>query len=308
MRVLVIGGCGFIGSHLVDRLLAHGHSVRVFDRQPERFRQPLKGVEYLHGNFNDRMAIIEALAGVGAVAHLVSTTFPSTADLDPRTDVQDNLLGTLALMDSMVSLGVGRILFLSSGGTVYGPPDKVPIPESHPLRPINSYGIVKASIEHYLDMYRRTRGISSVVIRASNPYGPRQAHTGVQGIISTYLNRLLAGESLEVWGDGSVVRDYLHVTDLAEMCALGIASAQTGPYNAGSGQGTSVREIIDILRAVTGQAVEPIYKPGRVIDVKQSVLDPSRARADFGWECRVPLFDGIAATYDWMRAIKFSGD
>lgn len=303
MKVLVIGGCGFIGSHVVDRLLAQGFRVRVFDRQAERFRPPLDGVEYQFGNFNDRMAVIAALSGVDAVMHLVSTTFPGTADLDPRTDVLDNLGGTLSLLDAMVGLGLSRIVFLSSGGTVYGPPDILPIPESHPLRPINSYGVVKCAIEHYLDMYRRTRGLSPVAIRASNPYGPRQGHAGVQGVISTFLNRTLAGDPIEIWGDGSVVRDYLHVTDLAELCVLALSGDRTGACNAGSGIGTSLNTIIDTIGAVTGTSLDPVYKPGRAIDVQHSVLDVSRAAADFGWSCKVSLHDGIADTYAWMRQI-----
>lgn len=300
MKILVIGGCGFIGSHIVDRLLAHGHRVRVFDRQPERFRTPVPGVEYQFGNFGDRMALIDALSGIDGVMHLVSTTFPGTADLDPRTDVLDNLGGTLSLLDAMIGMGLSRILFLSSGGTVYGPPDIVPVPETHPLRPINSYGIVKSAIEHYLDMYRRTRGLSPVSIRASNPYGPRQGHSGVQGVISTFLNRIRAGERIEIWGDGSVVRDYLHVADLAELSVLAMQSEKTGPYNGGSGKGTALHEIVDAIGAVTGQDVEPLYKSGRAIDVQKSVLDVSRAKADFGWECEISLHDGIAATYEWM--------
>ena len=191
MKLLVIGGCGFIGSHVVDKLLTYGHSVRVFDRQGERFRASLPGVDYCFGDFADRMALVEALSGVDVVYHLLSTTVPGTADLDPKTDVHDNLVGTINLLDSMERLGLVRILFLSSGGTVYGIPDTIPIPETHPLRPINSYGIVKATIEHYLQMYRRTRGLSPIIVRASNPYGPRQAHSGVQGVVSTFLRRIL---------------------------------------------------------------------------------------------------------------------
>ena len=167
MKVLVTGGSGFIGSHVVDKLLAFGHSVRVFDRQPERFRAPLPGVDYRFGEFADKMAVVEALTGVDAVYHLLGTTLPGTADLDPKTDVRDNLIGAINLFESMQGLGLRRILFLSSGGTVYGIPDTIPIPETHALRPINSYGIVKASIEHYLEMYRRTRGFSPIVVRAS---------------------------------------------------------------------------------------------------------------------------------------------
>ncbi|WP_170426147.1 NAD-dependent epimerase/dehydratase family protein [Ruegeria arenilitoris] len=301
MKVLVIGGCGFIGSHLVDVLQERGHRVRVFDRQPERFREPLKGVEYQFGNFGDRMAVIEALSGVDAVAHLVSTTFPGTADLDPITDVQDNLIGTLSLLDAMVDLGIPRLLFLSSGGTVYGPPEVVPIPETHPLRPINSYGIVKSSIEHYLTMYQRKYGLTSISVRASNPYGPRQAHTGVQGVISTFLARLTAGEPLEIWGDGSVVRDYLHVKDLAIFCSLAIESKNTGAYNVGSGSGVSVNEIVSILSNVTGDTISPVFKPGRAVDVSRSVLDVVRAQTDFKWTCTIPLEDGIAQSLEWWQ-------
>jgi UDP-glucose 4-epimerase len=300
-KILVIGGSGFIGSHVVDRLLLHGHSVRVFDRQPERFRAPVPEVDYCFANFADRMALVEALSGMDAVFHLLSTTVPGTADLDPKTDVQDNLVGTINLLDSMQRRGLSRILFLSSGGTVYGIPETLPIPETHALRPINSYGIVKATIEHYLEMYRRTRGLSPVIVRASNPFGPRQAHSGVQGVISTFLRRILAGQPLEIWGDGSVVRDYLEVGDLAELCIRAGTSDKEGVYNAGSGSGLSVNEIVEAIRKVTGSEFKVVYKPGRPIDVPRSVLDCSRAKNDFGWECETGFDTGLRNTWHWLK-------
>ncbi len=300
MKVLVLGGNGFIGSHVVDALLLQGHTVRVFDRQPERFRAPLAGVDYRFGSFADRMAVIDALAGTEAVLHLVSTTFPGTADLDPRTDVQDNLLNTISLLDSMQSLGIRRLLFLSSGGTVYGIPESVPIPESHPLRPISSYGIVKVAIEHYLEMYRRTRGLSPLIIRASNPYGPRQANVGVQGVISTFLRRVKTGDAIEVWGDGQIMRDYIHVADLAALCATATKGPVEGTFNAGSGVGITVNEIIARVAEVTGSAVAPVYKPGRAIDVPRSVLDVHQAKEVFGWQAQTGLRDGMAQTWDWL--------
>jgi UDP-glucose 4-epimerase len=302
MKVLVIGGSGFIGSHVVDKLLAYAHSVRVLDRQPERFRAPLPNVEYQFGEFADKMALVEALTGVDAVFHLLSTTFPGTADRDPKTDVQDNLIGTINLLESMDRLDLGRILFLSSGGTVYGIPETVPIPETHPLRPINSYGIVKASIEHYLEMYRRTRGFSPIVVRASNPFGPRQAHTGVQGVISTFLRRILAREPIEIWGDGSVVRDYFAVSDLAELCVRAGTSRREGAYNAGSGYGLSINEVIEAVRKVTGSDFETVYKPRRPVDVQRSVLDCFRAKRDFGWECETGFDSGLSNTWNWLKA------
>ncbi len=303
MTVLVLGGCGFIGSHLVDALLRHGVGVRVFDRQAERFRPPVHGVEYRFGNFSDRMSLVEAMTGVDVVIHLISTTFPGTADLDPRTDVKDNLIGTLNLLDSMVSLGIKRIVYFSSGGTVYGVPDRVPIPESHALRPINSYGIVKAAIENYLEMYRRTRGISPLILRPSNPYGPRQGHAGVQGVISTFLRRALGNEAIEVWGDGSVVRDFIHVRDLAELCALAVQSDVEGVFNAGSGIGVSVNDIIQHVKDVSGQDVRTIYKPGRPVDVQRSVLDSSLAKRVFDWKLQVPLAQGLAENWQWLKDI-----
>jgi UDP-glucose 4-epimerase len=302
MKILVVGGSGFVGSHIVDRLLAHQHSVRVFDRQPERFRGPLQGVDYRYADFANVMALVEALSGVDAVFHLLSTTVPGTADLDPKTDVHDNLIGTISLLDSMQLLGISRILFLSSGGTVYGIPDVVPIPETHPLRPINSYGIVKATIELYLEMYRRTRGLSPIIIRASNPFGPRQTHSGVQGVISTFLRRVLAGQPIEIWGDGSVVRDYLEVGDLAELCVSAGTSGKEGAYNAGSGNGLSVNEIVQAIRSATGADFQTIFKPSRQIDVPYSVLDCTRAKRDFGWVCSTSFEAGLRGSWSWLKA------
>jgi UDP-glucose 4-epimerase len=303
MRALVIGGCGFIGSHVVDALVKRGDSVRVFDRQYERFREPLPGVEYCLGDFADQMALVEALTGVDVVFHLVSTTFPGTANLSPTTDVRDNLIGSLRLLDLMVETKVGRIVFLSSGGTVYGVPDIVPVPEDHPLRPINSYGIVKVAIEHYLEMYRHLRGIASLVVRASNPYGPRQSHSGVQGVISTFLSRVHEKQPIEIWGDGSVTRDYLHVADLARFCVLAGASDRVGPFNVGSGEGRSLNEIIDVIRRVTCADIMPQYKPGRPVDVPRSVLDISRATKSFEWRPNISLIDGIDQTWTWRKGV-----
>lgn len=300
MKILVIGGCGFIGSHVVDDLLRTGHSVRVFDRRHEQFRRPLADIDYRIGDFSDKMAVAEAIMGVDAVFHLVSTTFPGTADLDPKTDVRENLIDTLQLVETMLSLSVTRLLFLSSGGTVYGIPQEIPIPETHPLRPINSYGIVKGAIEQYLEMYRRTRGLSPVIIRASNPFGPRQGHTGVQGVVSTFLSRIAKGEPIEIWGDGSVVRDFLDVRDLAELCGVAGTSRREGVYNAGSGVGTSLNDLLETIRQVTETEIALQYRPGRLVDVPISVLDCTIAKRDFGWEPRRTLSEGLDNAWRWL--------
>lgn len=300
MKVLVLGGCGFIGSHVVDALIGEGHEPVVLDRRPERFRQPISEVTYFYGDFSDKMLLIEAMTGVDAVCHLVSTTFPGTANLDPSADVAGNLLGTLTLMDVMRSVRVRRLVYLSSGGTVYGRPQTVPIPETHPLNPINSYGIVKVAVEHYLWLYGDEFGLMPVAVRAANPFGPRQGHIGVQGVISTVLRKLLNGQEIEIWGDGSVVRDYLHARDVADLCVRALASNFVGPVNAGSGQGRSLNEVLASVRRVTGREIKPTYRPARRIDVARSVLDVTLARNKLGWKPKRDFEEALSETWVWM--------
>lgn len=304
MRTLVLGGCGFIGSHVVDALRAAGHDVTVLDRGPERFRVPVPGVAYEFGDFTDKMNLARVLAGKDAVIHLVSTTFPGTANLDPKADVSGNLLGTLQLLELMVSTGIPRIVYLSSGGTVYGPAQSETIHEDHPLRPIGSYGIVKVAVEHYLGMFQLNHGLSPIAIRAANPFGPRQGHIGVQGVISTFLRSLRNDQPIEIWGDGSVVRDYLYVKDLARLCVVAAASDVTGPVNAGSGTGRSLNEIVEAMAQLVGRAIEPRYRPGRKVDVPRSVLEVSRARNELNWSAETDFDAALAETWDWVQSVE----
>lgn len=305
MKVLVIGGCGFIGSHVVDALLRHDLDVRVYDRRHEAFREPLANVEYVLGDIADTTAIFEAMAGVTAVLHLASMTVPSTSNLDPVADITGNLIATVRLLEMIRASEVSRIVYLSSGGTVYGIPETVPVKETHPLRPISSYGIVKVAIESYMFMENQLHGLEHVVLRASNPYGPRQGHTGIQGIIGTHLWRIARKEPIEIWGDGSIVRDFIHVRDLAELCVRAALSDIIGCYNAGSGEGVSVRQIVEeIDRAVQadgGGAVAPVFKPGRAYDVPRIELDMARAEQAFSWTPQIGLSEGIAETWQWVK-------
>jgi len=299
MRILVLGGCGFIGSHLVDGLLEAGHKVRVYDRSPELFRPPLPDVDYRFGDFSDAPLLAEALEGVEVVYHLISTTVPATSNLDPVADVQGNLINTLRLLHLMVQKGVKKIVYLSSGGTVYGIPEVLPIPETHPLHPICSYGVVKVAIENYLQMHHHLYGLQYVVLRASNPYGERQGHTGVQGVIGTFIRKILADEPIEIWGDGSVVRDFIYVGDLVDICVKAGVDGVSGIYNAGSGIGNSINEIVSVLADVSGIIITPIYKTARGYDVPRVVLDIRQALEVFEWQPRIQLHEGIAI--NWKR-------
>lgn len=301
MKALIIGGCGFIGSHVLDKLHSEGVSVRVLDRRAEMFRPPLPNVEYVMGDLSDTAQIYEALSGVDAVIHLASTTVPSTSNLDPVGDINGNLIATVRLLEVMRSAGVRKMVYLSSGGTVYGVPQTDPMREDHPLNPISSYGIVKGAIENYLFMENKLHGLQYVALRASNPYGPRQGHTGIQGLIGTHLWRLARKEQIEVWGDGSIVRDFIHVQDMADLCYRALVSDVTGVFNAGSGEGASVAEVVKKICDVVGGDVKPIYKDKRNFDVPRVVLDVTRAKEAFGWQKTINLEQGIKDTWAWVQ-------
>ncbi|MEO0870529.1 MAG: NAD-dependent epimerase/dehydratase family protein [Pseudomonadota bacterium] len=301
MKALVIGGSGFLGSHLVDALLAEGHSVRVYDRMRERYRETPALIDFAQGDFGDAASLAEALVGVDVVLHLLSTTVPGTSNLNPVADIEGNLVNTVRLIEMMRAADVKRLVFVSSGGTVYGIPQADPVPETHPLQPISSYGIVKAAIEKYLHMEHHLHGLSYTVLRASNPYGPRQGHGGVQGVIGTYLWNYQRKEPLQLWGDGSVVRDFIFVDDLIDLCVKAAQSERVGVFNAGSGEGHSIRQIIAEIGEVVGEEIAPDVKPGRGIDVPRIVLDITKAKAAYDWAPTTPLRKGIAASWQWVE-------
>jgi UDP-glucose 4-epimerase len=303
MNVLGIGGNGFIGSHIQDLLLQRGHSVRVLDARPERYRPVLPGVDYRAGSSADPSALSESLVGIDSVLYLASTTVPSTSNADIPWDIKSNLIPLVATLDAMRRAGVEHMVFLSSGGTVYGITDGAPVLESAPLDPISSYGVVKVASEKYLGMYRRLYGLRPLMLRPSNPFGPRQGHDGVQGFISTSMMRLRRDEPIEIWGDGSVVRDYLYVEDLALAAVLGIENSAVGAVNIGSGVGRSVSEVIAALSALTGATARIEYHAGRAFDVPQLVLSIERARELLGWTPATLFEEGIAAHWKWLNDV-----
>lgn len=303
MNVLVLGGNGFLGSHAVDCLLSAGHRVRILDRSPEKYRAPLVDVDYHTGEFEDAVGLERALSDIDTVIHLVSTTVPSTSNEDPQADVRGNLLPTMALLDAMLRQRVPRIVFFSSGGTVYGRTMEPLVNELVPVRPICSHAIVKLAIEAYLHMYSELHGLQYMTLRVANPYGERQGHIGVQGVIGTFMNRLREGRSLEIWGDGTVARDYIYVADVARACQLAVDSNAQGIFNIGSGLGLSLNELIGKLEKVTGIAASPVYQPGRAYDVPRIVLDCQKAADVLGWRPEVRIDEGLARSWRWLSSL-----
>lgn len=301
MNILVLGGTGFIGSHLVDALLADGQQVRVLSRNPEQYRSSLPEVDYRFGDFLDASLLAKSLEGIDTVIHALSTTVPGTSNKNPREDIHSNLEGTVGLLDAMVRGGTQRLIFLSSGGTVYGNTTANLIPEDSLLHPLSSYGIVKMAIEQYLLFYEHLCGVRPLILRPSNIYGPRHGHIGVQGIISTFLAAIKKGDPLKVWGDGSIVRDYLYIDDFVSVCMKGLKSQEIGIFNAGAGVGFSIREIIECLSKVAGKTPRVELNPGRAFDTPKVILNISKAKKVFNWSPAVTLEEGIRRTWDWMK-------
>lgn len=306
-RVLVLGAGGFIGSHLVDALVARGYPVRALDRfapnVPPLFRHD-PAIELVNANFLNRGDLTEALDGVDTVVHLVSTTNPATAENDPLIDIETNVRGSVQLFDQCVKSGVRRVLYTSSGGTVYGDRfSDAPISETDPTLPVSPYGIGKLSVENYLRYFRRKFGLDSVSFRIANPFGERQPFWKKQGVIPIFLEAIMHRRPITVMGDGSMTRDYVYVTDVAGMIADSVGRiAAHDVYNLGSGVAISVNDVIGAIEHVTGIEAIRNHVPTPSTFVHSSVLDMSRYTAEFGALPMTPLVEGIAKTYDYMRS------
>lgn len=293
-----------MGVHLAERLISDGHRVRIYSRSPNRFLPPFPAAEYVEGELGNAGLIQEAVEGVEVVYHFASTTIPKTSNDDPIYDVRSNLVDTLGLLEACVEAGVRKVVFASSGGTVYGPPQTVPISEDHPTNPITSYGIVKLCIEKYLGLFHHLHGLDYAALRISNPYGPYQDPYGQQGVAAVFLHRLHTGRKITIWGDGGVVRDYLYVSDLTHALVLA-AGAEIGQkvLNVGSGRGVSLNDLIFHIAQVAGEEPRIEYLPGRNLDVPANVLDVSRAREELGWTPETSLVEGLDATWKWVCAL-----
>ena len=310
MNILILGGAGFIGTHLAEALLVGGHVVRVFDRPSAPMPSVIAGharLQRVEGDVLNEDEMEAALEDMECVFHLVSTTLPKSSNDNPEYDVETNLVMSVRLLEAARRRGIRKIVFLSSGGTVYGVPEALPILESHPNNPISSYGIVKLAIEKYLHLYRVLYGLDSCTVRLSNPYGEYQRVQTAQGAVGVFLRRAMQGEPIEIWGDGTVTRDYLYIGDVAE--ALLKILDYGGPhklFNIASGIGMDLNGIIGAIEQVLGRSVVRTYKPARRFDVPVNVLDIGLARRELGWEPRTGLADGLSRTAAWIRASDFS--
>lgn len=298
-RVALIGAGGFFGTNLARHLAPRVADLRCFGLH-QSFPEALQGLEWIAGDMADA-PLAEVLAGCDTVIHLASSSAPGS-DLDITADAQANVIASLRLFDHCVATGIKRMVFISSGGTVYGIPGHMPIPESAPTHPITAYGVAKLAIEKYLEVYSRLRGLDYRVLRISNLYGPYQTTAKKQGVVAAFLAEALRGEPLEIWGDGQVVRDYVYVNDAAEAVVAAMRH-QGGErvFNIGGGTGMSLNDVIVAIEALLDRQLEKRFKPGRPVDVPVNILDCALAKLELGWTARTDFSHGLAQTADWMR-------
>lgn len=304
MKCVIFGGGGFIGSAIADRLLQDGHELRVFERPrvlPYRQFSASEKVEWVTGDLLSIHDVTDAVTGMDAVLHLVSFTLPKSSNDDILYDVQTNLVATIQLLNVMLAQNVKRLLFISSGGTVYGVPRHIPIDEDHPTDPLVSYGITKLAIEKYLLMYQRLYAIRSIILRVSNPYGPRQRVETAQGAATIFLYRALHDVPIEIWGDGSVVRDYIYISDVADAFAAALTyQGQKSVFNISSGVGTSLNDLISEIERLLGRPVNRQYISARPFDVPVSILSNKLAGMELEWQPKIDLREGFFKTRHWF--------
>ncbi|MEP9375077.1 NAD-dependent epimerase/dehydratase family protein [Aquabacter sp. CN5-332] len=304
IRCLIMGGGGFLGVHLANALARQGAVVRAFGRAPADPLELDGRVHWNSGRFEDPEATTEAVRGQEIVFHLLSSSVPGSPGQIPAFDLETNVLGTLRFLDICNAAAVRRIVFASSGGTVYGPADTYPISETAPTHPISAYGVGKLAIEKYLGLYHHLYGLEYIALRIANAYGPLQSILKRQGVVAAMLDHALAGKPLKIWGTGEVVRDFVHIDDVVS--AFLWAATYGGPHrvmNVGSGTGLSINQVANDIEAITGTAkLSRNYHAGRTADVPINILDISLITRETPWRPRRTWLDGLHTTAQWMAA------
>lgn len=298
-KYLVLGGNGFIGGALVRKLVANGEHVRVMDRScpnEKRLGDILDKIEYIEKDFSSEPDISKILDGITDIFHCVTATYPGDADGNPTFDIEANVIGMVKFLQRLVPyFNDIRLFFLSSGGAVYGHPSSLPIAEDNHTNPISAYGVSKVTIENFLHMYKVQYGLDYVVFRISNPYGNTQSLSSGFGAIAVFTHNIVRDKEIEIWGDGSSIRDYIHVDDVADVMVQASRSECLNHhiYNIGSGEGKSLIEVIGIIESLFRKKAIISYKPDRPFDVTSNYLDISRICTDTGWGPSISLERGI---------------
>jgi len=296
MKILILGGTGFLGSNLVHKLLRMGYEVGVYGKSPISINQYLQDVihkiKYIQRDFQREDHFDEILKGYDYVYHLISPSVPSLNN--PLLDINISIIPTIKLLEAVIKSQVKKVVYFSSGGTVYGIPNHIPIQESDATTPISAYGVQKLTIEKYLNYYSYIYGLNYEILRISNPFGPGQRAFSNQGIIANVLGNHFNNTPSKIWGDGEVVRDYIYVDDVIDAAVKVIHNeSKIHTFNIGSGKGMSINTILFRMEQVLGEKISKTYTPAHKQDVPINVLDISQAEDCLNWSPKISFENGI---------------
>lgn len=310
LKILVTGGAGFIGSHVVDAYVQLGHEVTIIDNLSTGRRENLHPkARFLEIDVRDAVKVAEIFNAThfDLVNHHAAQMDVRRSVDDPVYDASVNILGVLNLIECCVKNGVLRVLFASSGGAIYGEQDYFPADEQHPTRPISPYGVAKLTTENYLFYYKAVHNLDSVCLRYANVYGPRQNPEGEAGVVAIFASRMLAGASPVINGDGRQTRDYVYVGDVVHANVLALNTAGTRIFNIGTGVESDVNALFRHIRNSTRSNVEELHGPAKKGEQLRSVLDARKIQAALGWKVSVSLEEGLQRTVEYFRLKKRHG-
>jgi len=308
LKILVTGGAGFIGSHVVDAFINLGHEVVVIDNLSSGRRENLNpAAKFYELSIRDESlsAIFEQEKPEIVDHHAAQIEVRKSTD-DPVFDAEENILGSLNVIANSLRSGVKRIIYASSGGAVYGDPEYLPADEKHPVNPVSQYGVSKHAVEHYLYLYGILHGLDYMILRYANVYGPRQNPHGEAGVIAIFAAQMLSGQPSTIFGTGDKTRDYIHVSDIVTANILALEKEKNAIYNIGTGVETSDQEIFDTLAKVLGYSGTPVYAPVRKGEVYRICLNTDKARQGLGWSSMIALKEGMEQTAEYYRTLAMS--
>lgn len=301
-RVIVTGGAGFIGSHIVDRLILNGFEVAVLDNMLSGFKSNInqKATFYEIDLYSDDLDVVIEEFKPSLVYHLAAQSSVSVSESNPNKDANINILGSLNLYKACNNSTVKRIILSSTGGAIYGNQKILPCSEQNELNPISPYGVSKLASEKYLEVFSELYGYEYTILRYGNVYGPRQNPSGEAGVISIFAGLLLNGETAKIFGDGNQERDYIYISDVVDANILALNSTNKSIYNISTGQGLSVIEIFNQIKKITKSSNNPIFMPSRKSDVNKIILDNTKAINELKWKPKITIENGISNTINYL--------
>jgi len=303
MKVLILGAGGFLGRYAVAASLARGHHVVALTRSPPRDRTLLEHpmIFWHFGDYTDGELLDKACADCSAIIHLASSSAPATSNQNPLLDLDTSVVATLRLLERIKTGPVRRIIFASSGGTIYGDQRQMPISEDASTNPICAYGVSRLAIEKYLLLYHHLYGLNVVILRVSNPFGEYQINSRQQGVIAAFSRAVHEGRPVTIWGDGSATRDYIYAGDVGEALVMAAEATDltSAVLNIGGGVERSLFDVLDSFRRLTGRTITPTFLPARKGDVAQVVLDIRRAARVLDWRPKVSWEEALDRTWRW---------